>query len=258
MDKVEYVERSPLYYSLAIAVALRGAPGPIPEFKIRSRYPHEDDSGSPEAGSLLDRAVVWQRAVAWLVDQGLITIRYDTFGPPIFFKDANFDEKFDQLTKDESSPFHAYDLAGGSEDWLIPALYAVDNAYDNLDMRVDDFEKPDAEWVPIQIERGDPNVEGAISALERVIEEVRADNGYSATYPQERDYVLEGLQGTLGKFESLSISAAYVRMGIERLQILTRRFGGTLKEGAIAGAKAALIEFAKSKFGETYVWKWVF
>jgi hypothetical protein len=173
---------------------------------------------------------------------------------------ADFDDKFDELMKDEGLPFSVYDIAGRTEDWLIPALYAVDNAYDNLDIRPEDFDRPDAQWTPIRIERDDPTVANAINSLKKVIEEIRADNGYAATYPQERDYVLEGLQGTLGKFESLSISAAYVRMGIERLRILARRFGGTMKEGAIAAATAALVEFAKSKFGEllSYVWKWIF
>jgi hypothetical protein len=57
-------------------------------------------------------------------------------------------------------------------------------------MKAEDFDNPDAEWAPIKIDAGDPTVKKAVSSLENIIEEVRSDNGYSATYPQERDYVL--------------------------------------------------------------------
>jgi hypothetical protein len=58
MDKAEFVARAPVYYALAIAVALNKASGPLPEFKIKSWYPDLDDS-NPEQGSLIDRWMFW-------------------------------------------------------------------------------------------------------------------------------------------------------------------------------------------------------
>ena len=104
-------------------------------------------------------------------------------------------------------------------DWLIPALYSVDHVYDNLGIKPEDFDNPDSEWAPLQIERGDPEAEKAMKFLQQVIEEVRADNAYADRFPHERDYVLDGLQGTLQKFESQSISAGYIQASIERLRI---------------------------------------
>jgi hypothetical protein len=260
MDKAEFVAVAPVYYALAIVAVLQKRPYPVPEFKIRSEFPDNDDSNPDVGGTLLDRHLLWERGVAWLVTRNMITVRYDPFGPPILSQTPKFTEIWDELVKDDSLPFSAYDAAGKSDDWLIPALHALDNTFANLEVRAEDFENPDAEWSPIKIDRGDPVVEKAISSLERVIEEVRADNGYTATHPQERDFVLEGLQGTLKKLESETISSGYVRVAIERLGTLTRRFAGTLKEGVIAAAKAALIEFAKKQFGDllNYVWKWPF
>jgi hypothetical protein len=256
MDKTEYVTRAPLYYALAIVVVLKQVQGPITEYKLRTKYPQEDD-GNPEPGSLLDRHMLWEKAVQWLAARNMLTIKYDSFGPPIYFKSNNLDEQYDELIADESLPFASYHAAGETDDWLVPALFGVDNAYENLNITAQDFEQPDREWEPLQIERGDPVVEKAIESLQKVIEEVRTDNGYTANHPQERDYVLHGLQGTLDKFESLSVSGAYVRMALERLQTLNRRFAGTVKAGAILAASGALMEFAKAKFGDmlNYVWK---
>jgi hypothetical protein len=259
MDKAEYVERAPAYYALAIAAVLEKSPGPMTEYKTRGHYPRDDD-GSPEPGSLLDRTLVWQRAISWLEARDMISVKYDRFGPPIYFKGAEHSEKFDELTVDEDLPFAAYHAAGRTDDWLVPALYGVDNAYENLGIKAEDFDNPDAEWTPLEIERSDPTVEKAIKSLQSVIEEVRADNGYAATLPQERDFMLEGLQNTLDKFESPSISAGYIRLGLERLATLGRRFTGTVKEASITAAKAALMEFGKKHFAEIldYVWRWIF
>lgn len=259
MDKAEYVERAPIYYALAIAAVLERAAGPLTEYKIRGNYPKQED-GDPDPGSLLDKGLLWQRAIAWLEARDLISVKYDRFGPPIYFKSTDFSSKFDDLTANEDIPFAHYHAAGRTDDWLVPALYGVDNAYENLGIKPEDFDNPDAEWEPLEIERSDPGVEKAISSLQSVIDEVRADNGYAATLPQERDFVLEGLQNTLNKFESPSISAGYIRQGIERLQTLGRRFAGTVKETSIAAAKAALMEFGKKHFAQAleYLWRWMF
>ncbi|MEA2898028.1 MAG: hypothetical protein QOJ84_3643, partial [Bradyrhizobium sp.] len=243
MDKAEFVARAPIYYALAIAVALERTGAPTPEFKIRSNFPNSSDDGSPDdPGTLLDRWMIWERAIAWLLVRNMIKIKNDPFGPPIFSQGPDFTGQWNNLIKDESLPFSTYDAAGRSEDWLIPALHSVENHFVNMDMKAEDFDNPDAEWTPIKIDAEDPSVKKAVSSLEDIIEEVRADNGYNATYPHERDYVLEGLQGTLDKFKSLAVSPGYVRIAIERLRMLSTRFAGTLKDVAIAAAKGALIE----------------
>jgi hypothetical protein len=262
MDKAEYVARAPIYYALAIAVALARSSGPMPEFKLKSRFPHIDDTNphEEESGTLLDRWMIWERAVGWLVARNMVKIKHDPFGPPIFSMGEDFHEQWNELILDEELPFSTFKAADESDDWLVPALYSIENHFVNMDMKAEDFDNPDAEWTPIKVDSEDPGVKKAVSTLEDIIEEVRSDNGYSSTHPHERDHVLEGLQGALDKFKSSSISPGYVRIAIERLRTLGRRFGGTLKEAGIAAAKAALIEFAKKHFGEflSYLWKWPF
>jgi hypothetical protein len=204
--------------------------------------------------------MLWDRAVAWLLAQNMIKIKHDPFGPPIYSKDLDFEPQWEKLVEKQDLPFSTYFAAGQNFDWLYAALHSVENTFENLEMTAEDFDNPDAEWEPIKIDPTEPAVKNAIASLDRIIEEVRSDNGYSATHPQERDFVLEGLQGTLSKFKSSSISAGYVRTAIERLRILGRRFSGTLKEAAISGARMALIEFAKRHLGDAldYLWKFMF
>lgn len=248
-----------MYYALAIAVALQRSSGAISDFKIKATFLDEiDESG--DQGSLIERWMIWDRAVAWLLARNMMKIKHDPFGPPVFTRSADFTKQWNELVKDEELPFSTYDAAGQSDDWLIPALHSLDNHFVNMGIKAEDFENPDAEWAPIEVDSDDPDVKKAVSSLEQIIEEVRSDNGYSATLPQERDFVLQGLQGTLDKFKSSSVSAGYVRIAIERLGMLARRFAGTIKETAIAGAKVALTEFAKKHFGDVlnYLWKWPF
>jgi hypothetical protein len=259
MDKAEFVARSPTYYALAIVDALNRAPGSLSEYKVKQSFPYPDEQ-TGEEGSLIDRWLIWDRAVAWLLERDMIKIKRDPFGPPIFSKSPSFQATWDQLVEDEDLPFSSFAASGEALNWLISALHSVENHFVNLEMKPEDFENPNAEWEPIQLEADDPAVAKTISSLEEVIEQVRADNGYNAAHPQERDYVLEGLQGTLTKFKALSVSAAYVRMAIDRLGVLSKRFAGTAKDGAIIAAKAALMEFAKKHFGDAlnYLWRWLF
>lgn len=257
MEKSEYIERAPVYYALAIACSLRRMNTPLSEYKIKQRYPETDET-TGELVSLLDRGILWDRAVAWLAVRDMVKIKTDPFGPPIFSKGIAFEEQWELLIQNDDLPFSNF--AEDGDDWLNSALHSVENHYSNLDIKPEDFENPDSVWEPIQIEGSDPTVEKAIYSLEQIVEEVRSDNGYAASYPHERDYVLEGLTSPLEKLKGGSISAGYVKLAIDRLRILTRRFAGSIKEATILAAKQALIEFAKKHFGDAlnYVWKFFF
>jgi len=189
----------------------------------------------------------------------MIRIRTDPFGPPIFSQSESFQEAFDALREDEGSAFSTYFASGESAAWLTYALHSIENHYVNLGIQPSDFEDVDSEWAPIPIDQSDPSTKNAIEALEQVVDEVRSDNGYNASLPQERDFVLEGLTGVLGKLKSPSISAGYVKLAMDRLSILGRRFAGSVREATIIGARTAIIDFAKRHFGEAlnYLWRFI-
>src|SRR5437016_3273481 len=152
MDKAEYVAKAPIYYALAIAVALERSTVPMPDFKIKGLFPNIEENNPHEEGTLLDRWMIWERAVGWLVARNMIKIKNDPFGPPIFSQGPNFGEQWNELILNEELPFSTYQAAGGSDDWLVPALHSLENHFVNMDMKPEDFDNPDAEWTPIEID----------------------------------------------------------------------------------------------------------
>ena len=97
----------------------------------------------------------------------------------------------------------------------------------NTKLNEKDFVKVDAEWELIPVDRADPKLKLATQALEKTIEEVEQDNGYNATIPEEKGYVVDSLKDATEKLKKGdSISFAYLqRTAINSLDILIRRFG---------------------------------
>jgi hypothetical protein len=113
-----------------------------------------------------------------------------------------------------------------------------------------DFDQPDLEWQPIQLDTSASRVKDAIDKLSDATEQIRKDNGYAAKLPEERNFVVEGLEGAVKKLESGTISVGYIRDAWARLAIVSRRFAGGTLELVITGAKQAIVEMVKSQGGE--------
>jgi hypothetical protein len=259
MDKADFVRLAPYYYAMAVMSVLRKRGDPFPDYKIRSVYLIDMDN-DPEPRTLLDRGVIWERAVSWLIQNGLIKVQHDPFGPPVFSRTTDASLIWDGILKDPQLPFYNFEASGQSDDWLVPALHALENTYVNLEMEPEDFESPEREWEPVPLDLEEVETQEALEQLEAVTKDVREDNGYAVTHPQERDFVLEGLDSTVKKFKEGSVSARYVRVALERLSLLGKRFAGSAKELSITAAKTALMEFAKKHFGDllNYLWKSLF
>jgi hypothetical protein len=246
MDKADFIERAPIYYALAIARRLFKVNGSMSRNVIARAYEVEnDESHIPnDTYNLLHSNALWKRAIKWLVERDLIAVEADPFGPSVFAKTENFGANW--LTLRATEPLIAKFVAlDDGDEWLRDTLRSIFDRYQELGIQESDFDNPDEEWSPIQLDSADPDVEKVVDTLSETVEAIRQDNGYSAAHPQERDFVLEGLNGTLEKFKSSTVSAGYIRVALERLRTVARRFGGTVKESVIAGATQALIEFAK-------------
>ena len=91
--------------------------------------------------------------------------------------------------------------------------------------QVDRLATSDA-WEPLPIDRERPSYEEMVRSLDAIVEATRSDNGYSATYPDERNAILELL--TSGR-RLLVENVAIVRYQVEvyllqPLKRLTARF----------------------------------
>lgn len=92
-------------------------------------------------------------------------------------------------------------------------------------------ETPPDEWQPLPLDRNNEKLQNAISSLDAVVEHVKGDNGYAATVPEERSYVLERLSALSEKLKhASSVSIGYIkRSGMDILLMVSKRF----REGAV-------------------------
>jgi hypothetical protein len=150
------------------------------------------------------------------------------------------DQNFRQL-------FDKYERLGDSKhDWLDSALIAATDYFKMEELRaiLDQMDEaratdlgarsiastptgPDDDWTPIPLDREDPDQRTALKALEKTIEELRGDNGYAATNPDEKAFVQDKLSAVVKRLRDDSqISWMYLNeFAFRPLGILIKRFG---------------------------------
>jgi hypothetical protein len=265
MDKTEFIKQAPMYYALAIAVrlAVREDDEYVFEGELKAEY--TDD---PQTGTLLWEQSLFNEGISTLAEHRMIDTLPDRFGPELFKKAASFSEQFTTMSQDRSSPFFRYALVAENSrhHWLESALISVNMSYRKLGITPQDFETPEQEqeqipfesseqeWEPIPLDRTDEKLQAAIVALDETVEQLRSDNGYAATYPEERKFVLTKLQTiTKSLKEDAEISWMYVKdFALEPLGMLIKRYGLALLGGLAEVAKTAVKEWIKSKLDNLF------
>jgi len=215
---------------------------------IRRRFT-TDDEETPYQEFLRHDALL-SRGVEIAENLGLIVIVRDEFGPDIIKRASDFWGAWREVVENEYAPFSKYALAGDDGyNWLRRALASVNENFDRLNIQEGDFVKTDDEWTPIPLDRADQKLQEATEALEATIEELRKDNGYGATYPEEKTYVLEKLESAHKRLkEDAQISWMYLKnFAFEPLGRIAKRFGQAAIGLIAASAKEALKSWLKSK-----------
>ncbi len=210
MDKARFVNVAHLYYALAICVYFRSHAQSAYRGEIMDAYykvPTEED---PEPINYLENSLIFEKAVRWLADQGMIEPILDDFGPPIYVVTDTFHDRWSELSEDRDLPFHKYGIIREPERWLWGALANLNSTYEKLNITDADFENPNNDWHPLPLDRADPGLQAAVSALDEVIEQVRGDNGYNATIPEERNYVLTALSAAVKTMKEVCINICFV------------------------------------------------
>lgn len=245
MSKSEFIRRAPLYYALAIAVAVRTGDGQTRETVRRYYAPNGD-----ELIFYLDRDVLLDEAIVIAHRLGLIEVTQPDFGSPIINRSASYWEAW-RNAKTPGSPFEYFDKAGdGGHSWLREAIDSISTRFGELIITKNDFKTEDQDWEPIPLDRrSDDKLKEALRTVDATIEEVRADNGYAATAPEERNYVLDKLRSANKRLsEDAQITWMYLKnFVLEPLGILISRFGKASVGVAAGAAKKAVIDWLKSK-----------
>jgi hypothetical protein len=267
IDKHKFMKLAPMYYALAIAARLQETEN--------GEYLTGDvivDSYSPSpmtTSSLIDIAVLFDHGMSILRRYGMIEILPDPFGPPLVRKSANFDNQFIMLCRESNTPFVHYSLAkDGAYQWMESALRSVNSRFqvlqienkdfaedpdweqipfDNIEQEQITFKTPIDEWEPLPLDRTDEKLQAAIGALDETVEQLRSTNGYAATHPEERSYVLDKLQAVTRRLkEDTQISWMYLRdFALEPLGMLMKRFTNAALGMVVAAARAMLKEWLK-------------
>jgi hypothetical protein len=189
--------------------------------------------------------------VAWLVQEGIINVVSDPFGPSIISQSESFSDRWKDLSKNEDFPLFKYIKIpfDDGNTWLHVALKNLDAEYRRLGIRDQDFDEPDKEWEPLPLERDDPQLQKAILTIDEALEKVRSDNGYAANLPEERQYVIDSLSAVSKRLkETTTVSLAYLRqVAFPALSKLLIRFKDTAIGLAASVAKEALKDWLKRK-----------
>ena len=163
-----------------------------------------------------------------------------------------FSEWFKNESVKEYTLFAKFSSIGLNKNWLLSAIRNVNNTYDILKIKNDDFngEVAETQWEPIPLDRSNEKLEKFVSSLDTAIREIEADNGYAVHAPGEREYVLSALK--TGKEAIASGSQTYLgqlkSLVVDPLSRVIWRFGGAAVGVAATAAKDALLDWLKEVF----------
>jgi Skp family chaperone for outer membrane proteins len=201
-------------------------------------------------------ASVFWHALHILVDKKMLEQITADFGPPLYRRTETFPPEWEEMKKQDRSPAYKFALDPQRTAWLANALLAVNNACDEQKITQEDFLKPEAEWEPIPIDRTDPKLQKVTEAIDKAIQAVEEDNGYNATMPEEKAFVVDSLKAATEKLKKdNAISYAYLkRKAIDTLDILIRRFGKGSVGLVAQAARAAIFDWLKDIGSQLLHW----
>ena len=249
MDKSRFIDLAPQYYALAIITHLdRIGGGPSSDAAIKSAFNVDDGSGDPDDSySLLEHTEIFDSAINWLVEQDLISAVEDAFGPTIYRTTSQHYSLLSVLRQNPDLPFGKFaDLSDGDV-WLNNALLKVNREFVELGLTPADFLHPHNEWQPLPLDRSEPALQQTIDALDRVVDELRADNEYAVAVPEERSYVLAGLASAQTELTQAPVTSLpfLKRYLFHPVGLLYRRFRSGTLSVALEALKGTIVDFLK-------------
>jgi hypothetical protein len=246
MDKLDFIQKAPTYYALAIAIVLLNEKAP----KSPEQIVYEFSAGEPF--SSMRSPALRDYAFKMLVRDGGVIEIADDFGPTVYKAIDNFEGWLWTDAADKYPLFKRF-KSGVDKEWLVSAIKSIDEKFKELAIDNDDLDPIliEEQWAPIPLDRSSDSLKAAEAALEGAIREIEADNGYAVQAPSEREYVLSNLKGMARFFEQeSSIYWAQIKTyALEPLSVACRRFGDGATGLAIAAARSEIINWIKDVAG---------
>jgi hypothetical protein len=221
---------------------------PTTKHHLVAFYKSNDSNNQKASSSRVDNDKLLDAALKQLAGEGLIELEEADFGDAIILQAGDLHSTLEQLAEPKGAYRTFFRAGQHRERWLFTALDKVKSEAIRLDIQDSDFDNPEADWSPIPIDRDQPETKAVIAAVEDAAEKLRSDNGYAATKPAERQYVMDGLSMFLKRMkESGTVSIPYIRQyAIDPLtkafKSLGRSATGLVVEVARAEIKAWLLK----------------
>jgi hypothetical protein len=244
MEKIEFIEKAPQYYALAVTIFLRRNEG-----KLLTIADFSTSSLTKTGYNHFTADLLLRRALELLSTHGVLEIITDDFGPTLYRSSSVLSQ---WAKEDALRIFPLFDKYNQiqSMDWLVAALMGVNSQFGSLDIQESDFgnKLEELQWEPIPLERTNEKLIAATTALDEAIEQIEQNNGYATTAPGEREHVLENLKAaTKSLKERGHIYWAQLRSwAMEPLTRVVNRFGNAAVGVSSSAAKEALIDWLKS------------
>ena len=248
MDKATFIELAPEYYMLACVQHSEYPQSYYTDDTLVRAFTYTSDDTDDYC--FVENNILREEALRRLLRENAISVIDDPFGPKLWQRSANFETFQEKLESSPSSAFFKARASGDPRSWLTNALQKVNYFAREFSITPKDFEAEAMdEWAPITLDQTDPTVADAATQLKAATDAVEQDNGYSIAHPQERDAVVQDLQGGLNKLKSGVVSQGWVRRTFLALKTASFRFANTVKGQTIDGALLALKEVVKSHMG---------
>lgn len=246
MDKKTYILEASKFYALALSAALEGSGESVTRQIVSQRYALRNFE---DTSFLLNDDNLWELGVLFLVDKNLIHVSKAAFGPAVYFRGEEYEKVWDAM-KVWEQPFSQYHLTGSSREWLMSALAEIQDVGRSLRMTDEDYVDDADDWSPVEVDSESPVAKELIERLDSAADAIRSDNGYAATFPEERAVVLDGITRASESVKSGRTTAGVLKEAFTKITLALNRFQGAIIEASLTGAKQALIDFVKTQGGE--------
>jgi hypothetical protein len=109
----------------------------------------------------------------------------------------------------------------------------------------------DAEaWVPLELDRTDPDYKETVEEIEKAAEVIRGDNGFAATHPRERAGILASIEDGLTWFrEKLPTRAQMISKIVSPLRWIATTFASSVIGEAAKKAAQRLVDYLATLWG---------
>ena len=187
----------------------------------------EHCSGFVEGGLTIRKGLpAVKAALGKVASIGVIEELEDAYAGPHYVVVGSIDGLEQKLLGNSRALDSYLKLGDGGADWLGRAFVGIERSKENSTRS--ETRLAEDKWEPLPLDVSEPAIRSAIEGAQKAIEGIRADNGFAAEHPAERDSLVAHAESTLasatnGKVTRSQVTENFVKAG----KWLAEKFSGT-------------------------------